>query len=238
MFTRFTLLLIPFLVTATGAAWSADGDELRFSGDQTGLTDTFDMEGPWLLDWSVRGKSKLSCNFAVWGGEPAGQPCNFEMRLLDVDSGDYVGTIAQLEGTGRGYKLFEKPGQYRIDVVAQNVIWEFLVTAIDQQTAKELKTWTEKGVPLEARSTVTSRRVNEGSVHSWRPVDDETLLLFSVGEATGYRVTFSPPCPGLADAKALSFVTVFDSGIESYDSIMLDNGTRCYFNRVVPTVFD
>jgi hypothetical protein len=238
MFTRFTLLLILFLVTASGAAWSAEGEEIRFSGDKTGLTDAFDMEGPWLLDWSVRGKSKLSCNFAIWGDdEAAGQPCNFEIRLVDVKSGGHVGTIAQLEGTGRGYKLFEEPGRYRIDVVAQNVIWEFLITEVDEQRATELKTWTEKGLPLEARSTVISRRVPEGSFHSWRPVDDETLLLFTKDEASGYRVTFSPACPGLSDAKALSFVTVFDSGVESYDSIMLDNGTRCYFNRVVPTEF-
>jgi hypothetical protein len=238
MFKRITLFLILFLVTALGAAWSAEGEEVRFSGDKTGLTDAFDTEGPWLLDWSVRGKSGLSCNFAIWGGgEAAAQPCNFEIRLFDVNSGSHVGTIAQVEGTGRGYKLFAEPGRYRIDVVAQNVVWEFLVIPIDEQRATDLKTWTEKGVPLEARSMAMSRRVAEGSFHSWRPVDDETLLLFSKDEASGYRVTFSPACPGLAGAKALSFVTVFDSGVESYDSILLDNGTRCYFNSVVPTVF-
>ena len=239
MFTRFTLFLFLFLVTASGTAWSADGDEIRFTGDKTGLTDAFETNGPWVLDWSVRGKSGLPCNFAIWGGDDAaGQPCNFEMRLVEEGSGDYLGTIAQLEGTGRGYKLFERPGRYRVDVVAQNIIWEFLVTPIDEQTAMELKTRTEKGVPLEARSKAASRRVTEGSFESWRPVDDETLLLFSEDQAHGYRVAFSPPCPGLSGATALSFVTVFDSGVESYDSILLDDGTRCYFNRVVPTVFD
>jgi hypothetical protein len=237
MFTRFTILLI--LVMVAGAGWSAEGEALRFTGDKTGLTDPFEVAGPWVLDWSVRSKSGLPCNFAVWdGGEAAGQPCNFEMRLLDADSGGHVGTIAQLEGAGRGYKLFEQPGHYRVDVVARNVIWEFLVTPIDEQMAAELKTHTEKGVPLEARSMVASRRVAEGTFQSWRPVDDATLLLFSEDQAHGYRVTFAPACPGLSSAKALSFVTVFDSGVESYDSILLDNGTRCYFNRVVPTVFD
>ena len=50
MFKRITLFLILFLVTAAGAAWSAEGEEIRFSGDKTGLTDAFDTEGPWLLD--------------------------------------------------------------------------------------------------------------------------------------------------------------------------------------------
>ena len=239
MFTRFGLFLILFQVAVSGAAWSAEDAEIRFTGDKTGLTEPFEMDGPWLLDWSVRGKSGLSCNFAIWSDPgAAAQPCNFEMRLLDESSGDHVGTIAQLEGTGRGFKLFEQPGRYRIDVVAQNVIWEFLITGIDEQMATELKTHTEKGVSLETRSKATARRVAEGSFQSWRPIDDETLLLFSKDEASGYRVTFSPECPGLSDAKALSFVTVFDSGIESYDSILLDDGTRCYFNRVAPAVFD
>ena len=65
-----------------------------------------------------------------------------------------------------------------------------------------------------------------------------TLLLFAADKVHGYRVMFSPACPGLSNAKALSFVTEFDLGVESYNSILLDNGTRCYFNRVVPTVFD
>ena len=239
MFTRFTLVLILSLIAASGAAWSAEGTAIRLTGDNSGLTDAFDMDGPWLLDWSVRGKSGLPCNFAIWGGdEAAGQPCNFEMRLVDERSGEHIGTIAQLEGTGRGFKLFEQPGRYRVDVVAQNVIWEFLVTPIDKQTAAELKARTATGVPLEARAMATSRRLAEGSFESWRPVDNETLLLFSEDQAHGYRVAFSPPCPGLSGATALSFVTVFDSGVESYDSILLDDGTRCYFNRVVPTVFD
>ena len=64
------------------------------------------------------------------------------------------------------------------------------------------------------------------------------LLLFAGDEATGFRISFDPPCPGLSDAKALSFVSVTGSGPERFDSIMLEDGTRCYFRRVVPSVFD
>jgi len=239
MLTRSTLFLGFFLVMASAAAQSADGADIRFSGDKTGLTAPFEMDGPWLLDWSVRGKSGLPCNSAFLAKRDAGGlPCNFEMRLFDVNANRHVGTIAQLEGTGRGFKLFEQSGRFRIDVVSEDIIWEFLITPIDEQMAAELKTRTAKGMSLDERSKMTSRRVGEGSFRSWRPVDDETLLLFSENETRGYRVTFSPPCPGLSGVKALSFVTVFDKGVESYDSILLDNGTRCYFNRVVPTVFD
>jgi hypothetical protein len=239
MLTRVTLFLGFFLVMFPEAAFPAENTDIRFSGDKAGLTAPFEVNGPWLLDWSVRAKSGLPCNFSVWSeSEAAGQPCNFEMRLFDTSSNSHVGTIAQLEGVGRGFKLFEQPGRYRIDVDSQNVVWEFLITPIDEQMAAELKARTEKGPSLDVRSKVSSSRVAEGSFQSWRPVDDETLLLFSKDESSGYRVTFSPACPGLSNVKALSFVTVFDKGVESYDSILLDDGTRCYFNRVVPTVFD
>lgn len=234
----FCIATVVLLVVAN-AAGAADDESLFFTGNETGHTDNFEMDGPWLLDWSIRSKTKLSCHFAIWANEDSkGQPCNFEMRLVDADAGDYVGTIAQLEGTGRGFKLFEQPGNYRIDVVAQNVIWEVLVKPVNEQVAAELKARTETGPPLEARALATSRRVAEASFASWRPVDDTTLLLFGEDETRGYRVTFSPPCPGLSAATALSFITVFDTGVESYNSILLDDGTRCYFSRVTPTVFD
>ena len=226
-------------VTIAGTAWSADDQDILFTGDETGLTGTFEIDGPWLLDWSIHGKSKLSCNFAIWANDDAkGQPCNFEMRLIDASTGDYLGTIAQLEGTGRGFKLFEQPGSYRIDIVSQNINWKLLIRPVDEQMAAELKARTETEAPLAARVMATSRRVAEGTFSSWRPVDDETLLLFAEDETRGHRVTFSPPCTGLSKATALSFVTVFDTGVESYNSILLDDGTQCYFNRVIPTVFD
>jgi hypothetical protein len=37
---------------------------------------------------------------------------------------------------------------------------------------------------------------------------------------------------------ALSFVTASGSRLDQYDSILLDDGTRCYFERVMPTLFD
>jgi len=239
MLTRLTSLLTILLIACTSDAWSADTQAIHFSGKQTGRTDTFDVDGPWLLDWSIHGKSRLSCNFAIWkDGGVAGQPCNFEIRLVDTDTGEYLGTIAQVEGVGRGHKLFDEPGSFQIDVVAQNVNWEILIKPVDEQMAADLKLITEKGLSLSARTLATSRQVAEGTFSSWRPVDDQTLLLFAKDEATGYRVSFDPPCPGLTDAAALSFVTVFDTGVESYNSILLDDGTRCYFNRVAPTVFD
>jgi hypothetical protein len=69
--------------------------------------------------------------------------------------------------------------------------------------------------------------------------DDNTLLLFTDDETTGLRVTFAQGCTGLTEAAALSFVSASSAGgIEHHDSILLDDGVRCYFDRVYPTVFE
>ena len=117
--------------------------------------------------------------------------------------------------------------------------WELLVKPITQERAAKLKALTEQGPTLADRSAAAAREVAEGTFASWRPVDDNTLLLFAEDETTGYRVTFTPGCTGLANVTALSFVSASSAGgIERFDSILLDDGTQCYFDRVYPTVFD
>ena len=226
MLTRIPGLFLSALILCASAAWPADVDAVRFTGDESGRTAVFEMDGPWLLDWSVRNKTNTAL------------PTNFEMRLHDVDSGKFVGTIAQFEGTGSGLKLFEDAGRFQIQIVAQNLIWDLQIETVDAQEAARLKRLVEDGLSLEDMAKRKARQVTEGSFSSWRPVGDETLLLFAEDENTGYRVSFSPACPGLTQATALSFVTAFDDGVDNYDSILLDDGTRCYFKSVVPTIFD
>ena len=240
MFMRFSHLLSIPLVTCILVAWPANAADLRFAGDASGATDVFSMDGPWLLDWSARSPSRLPCNYQIWSNDGSeGLPCNFELRLIDATSGDYIGTVAQLEGVGRGYKLCETAGNDRIDIVSQHVAWELLVTPVTEERAAKLKALTESGPTLEDRSMAAAREVAEGTFASWRPVDDGSLLLFAEDGATGYRITFTPGCTGLAGVKALSFVSASSSGgIERFDSILLDDGTQCYFDRVIPTVFD
>ena len=240
MFMRLSHFLTISLLTCIFAAWPASAEDLRFAGDSSTSTDVFRMDGPWLLDWSARSPSRLPCNYQIWSKDGTeGLPCNFELRLFDPDSGDYIGTIAQLEGEGRGYRLFEAAGNYRIDVVSQHVAWELLVKPITEERAAKLKELTESGPTLEDRSTAAAREVAEDTFASWRPVDDSTLLLFAEDGASGYRVTFTPGCTGLAEATALSFVSASSAGgIERFDSILLDDGTQCYFDRVIPTVSD
>jgi hypothetical protein len=234
MNTRSTISLLFALVVFAGGATVACAEDLRFSGDEDTDTAAFVMQGPWLLDWSARGKEAMSCSLKIWAKDSSERvPCTLELRLVDANTGKLVGNIAELVGEGHGYKLFEEPGRYKIQVLAQDIRWELMISPVSEATAARLKA----GPTMADRSTDVARRVPEGSFVSWRPVDDQTLLLFGKDETSGYRVTFAQACAGLSQATALSFVTAMENRAEVYDSILLDNGRQCYFDQVVPTVF-
>lgn len=221
VWTMTRLALIPALF-CTGAATAQES--VHFTGEGTERTAAFEMEGPWLLDWTATSDTPLMAML--------------EMRLHDGESGEFLGTIAQLQGTGRGLKLFGEGGSYAIAVVADSVRWELDVAPVDEAEAERLERLSEGGGPtLEESSRRALERVPEGSFNSWRAENAETLLLF--GEAgTGWRVTFVRPCRGLESATAISFVTPPAGSLNAYDSILLEDGTRCRFARAVPTVTD
>jgi len=234
MNTRSAIALLFALVVYGGGTMIACAEDLRFSGDEGTDTAQFQMDGPWLLDWSARGKEAMSCDLKIWAKDSTKRvPCTFELRLVDAGTGKLLGNIAELVGEGHGYKLFEEPGNYRIQVLAQDIRWALRISPVSEATAARLK----DGSTMADRVTDAARRVPEGSFESWRPVDDRTLLLFGKDETTGYRVTFASVCAGLSQATALSFVTAMENRAEVYDSILLDNGRQCYFDQVVPTVF-
>lgn len=216
-------LILVLIALQCGILWADDADRVRFAGKGNDLTDVFGTDGPWMLDWSIRSDVPLLGNF--------------EMRLHDGGSGDFIGTIVQLEGTGSGLKLFEQGGDYRIAVVASNIAWELEISAVSERQAAEIKRLTDDRPSLQDSSRKALRRVREGSFNEWRPVGNDTLLLFGTNRM-GWRATFPVPCPGLESAEAISFVTPATGDIEEYDSILLDDGTRCYFDRVVPTILD
>ena len=135
--------------------------------------------------------------------------------------------------------MFEQAGRYQVDVVAGNLDWTLVVSEISVEKADQLIRESEGQPSLEDAAEHYASQVAEGSFESWRPVDDQTLLLFAADETQGFRVTFEVPCKGLEDASALTFMS---SGMrpdgELYDSLMLDDGTYCAFAKVVPTIFD
>lgn len=197
----------------------ANAEPVRFDGKDDGRLPYFTVEGPWLIDWKAHSEFPLLAYF--------------ELRLLDAGTGNPVGVVAQLEGRGQGLKMFEEPGTYQFEVISRDAEYEITVSEISESQAAELKRASTDKSTLQDSTKKLLGRVREGSFDSWRAEDDATLLLFSE-DGPGQRIEFSVNCPGLSSATALSFVTSMTTGDRLYDSILLDNGGRCYFDRVVP----
>jgi hypothetical protein len=214
-----------FLALAAISLTSQADTLARFEGDSNERTPVFEPGGPWMLYWYTQSDNAL--------------PKTFELRLYRADSGEYLGTVIQQRIIANGKKLFEDAGSYSLDVVAGNIDWTLVVSEIDKDKAAQLIREAEGQPTIGDSAQQYANQVAEDNFESWRPVDDQTLLLFSPDESHGFRVTFDAPCTGLKEATALTFVS---SGVSSdgelYDSIMLDDGMHCEFARVIPTVFD
>ncbi len=201
-----------------GSMVIADAQEL--SGKNSGRPSAFTVDGPWTLDWTARSEFPLLASI--------------EIRLYDESTGDFVGMVAEIKGTGSGLKVFENDGTFQVVVVGNFVEWDIEIQEIGEEQAARLLRSAEGRPSIQDAAEQASRLVPEGSFESWRPESDEVLLLFNA-TGVGWRTSFSPACPGLDDATAISFVMVADDGgLGQYDSILLDDGQRCYFDKVIP----
>lgn len=223
MITRsyFRQFVLALLALPCCIALAADADRVRFDGEGNGRTAVFSVDGPWMLDWGLSSDAPM---LAVT-----------EMRLYDGASGDFVARVLELHGIGSGLKLFDEGGEFRIAVVASNVAWELEISQITEEQAAQIKRRSAGELTLQDTTKETQRLVREGTFTEWRPEGNSALLLFG-SNGLGWRATFAQPCPGLESATAVSFVTPAGGSLEDYDSILLDDGTRCYFDRVVPTL--
>lgn len=215
-----------FLLALAAVTLTSHADTLaRFEGDSNERTPAFEPGGPWMLYWYTQSDNTL--------------PKTFELRLYKAGSGEYLGTVIQQRIIANGKKLFEDAGRYRVDVVAGNLDWTLVVSEVVEDEATQLIRESSGRPTIGDSAQRYAIQVAEDDFESWRPVDDQTLLLFAADESQGFRVTFDVPCRGLKEATALTFVS---SGVgrngELFDSIMLDDGTHCAFARVVPTIFD
>lgn len=201
----------------------AASDEIeRLTGKDGGRSPAFTVNGPWIMEWSARSEFPLLASF--------------EMRLYDAEADEFVGTVADLKGTGSGLKLFEKVGTFRLVIIATHSEWDIRIKEVSNEEAAVIKRRAEGEPTILDTAHRAVSRVPEGSFESWRPDGNDTLLLFS-DAGLRWRVLFSSACPGLESATAISFVMAArDGNVDQYDSILLDDGTRCYFDKAIPSV--
>lgn len=215
-----SFICIGIIAILCDSASAESFEAVRFGGKESGESPVFTVDGPWTMDWSAHSEFPLLASI--------------EMRLHDGESGEFVGRVVSLEGTGQGLRLFEEPGSYKIVIVGRSVTWDVEILQVSTEQAAKLKRGTQERPSLLDSSRRVSRRVPEGSFAEWRPEDNESLLLFNKDRAVVWRISFSPSCPGLKSVKAISFVTPMGDRTDQYDSILLEDGTRCYFASVTP----
>lgn len=217
---RLCAALLAFVALNFMLATAAELPAFKFSGSGSGNTPQFRVDGPWLIDW--RALSEFP------------RATTIEFRLLDADSGQIVGIINQAEGGARGLKLIEQTGAFRIAVSAEGVDWAVDVIQVSAERGAQLKQQAGREPTLAQRSAQAARLLPAGSFAGWHAPDDSTMFI-AVEGGGGWRLSFSPPCEGLSVARGITFVTPVSGDLKHYNSIMLDDGDRCYFDRVDPT---
>jgi len=203
------------LLIASGA--TAQEPLAKFSGTKSGETEEFTVKGPWLLDWRVESEFPDLATTVI---------------NLKNDADQTVDSVADFAGQGNGLKLFRQSGTFYVAVSIQNAKWSLEITEINEKWANRLEKMTQARVAGHPPARPPQKEVAAGTFKGWHADGDKAIILNGTG-AMDFRVTFGGgSCPGLAKAKELSFVTPRKEGEEVYDSILLDDGTRCYFDKV------
>jgi hypothetical protein len=213
LFVLIACLVAPLLA----ASAELETTVAKFSGHNNSQTKDFDVKGPWLLDFQVNSEFPDLAATAI---------------RLENAAGQTVGVVADFAGTGRGLKLFRKSGTYHLDITGDSSDWTVEITEISDAWAARLEQMTATGRSEPELASLQQKQVFASAFNGWRPGPDGTLILIGTG-AMSFRVSFGPGgCPKLAKAKTLSFVTPEKGPHDVYNSILFDDGTRCYFDKV------
>jgi hypothetical protein len=194
-----------------------------FTGSGPDTTPRFEVEGPWRVDWEAESEHPLLAAFYT--------------NLYDAETSEYLGFITQLRGTGAGSKLIRESGTFRIGISGNDVDWTLRIVELSDAEAAAVEQSAGRAraakLPPAARPA-PSTVVASGSFIGWNVVDERTLDLVTGQPGMVLEVTLSEPCPGLKESTEVLFVTPDTGATNVYNSILLDDGTRCYFERVVP----
>lgn len=214
-------LVVPLLVFAAPAG--AENLVKTFTGTGPDTTPRFEVEGPWRVDWEAESEHPLLAAFYT--------------NLYDAETSEYLGFITQLRGTGAGSKLIRESGTFRIGISGNDVDWTLRIVELSDAEAAAVERAAGRPRAAElppAARTAPSTVVASGSFTGWNVVDERTLDLVTGQPGMVLQVTLTERCPGLKESTEVLFVTPDTGATNVYNSILLDDGTRCYFERVVP----
>jgi len=103
---------------------STQGAQLvrEFRGTNNGMTPTFTVEAPWILDWRLDGDYD--------------QLVALEVTLVEAKSGRHVGQVLQTKRKGNGVRLFKQGGTYQLRVSGSLARWTLKVQQLTPEEAE------------------------------------------------------------------------------------------------------
>ncbi len=120
IFRGFAILL---LVVAMATTASAKQLVKEFRGTGNTTTASFQVEGPWILDWRLDGDYDTLVALDV--------------TLIDARNGRHIGRILHTKYKGNGVQLFEESGRFQFRVSSTLARWTFKVEQLTPEEAKE-----------------------------------------------------------------------------------------------------
>lgn len=94
--------------------------EFRGTGNMT--TASFQVEGPWILDWRLDGDYDALIALDV--------------TLINAKDGSHVGRVLHTKYKGNGVKMFEEGGRYQLRISSTLARWTFKVEQITREEAE------------------------------------------------------------------------------------------------------
>ena len=117
--TLFTALAI--IAAGLGNAAVAGEVIAEFSGSRNARTATFEVDGPWLLEWRINSNYRMQQAF--------------ELNLINAETGFFDSRVLQTRSTGSGLKLFRNTGRFRFEVSANFTDWYLTVEHLTEEEA-------------------------------------------------------------------------------------------------------
>lgn len=195
----------------------AGGQEVvaRFSGSGPSSTESFQVEGPWLLNWRVSSGSPMLTHL--------------ELHLYDAQTDRLAGVALRHTGVGSGQRLIREGGEYHIAVVGTGIDWAIEIEEAPEAVADLLRQNPDLTEVRLVPPNVGLSRDIVAQLRSWSTADGRSLTLVTDdGRTVSIAFYGDAVCPGLEDAHNIFFVTSGPRGA-LFNAIVLENGTRCHF---------
>ena len=124
---RNTMILAALaLALASASPWLyAKEDIAQFSGDSSQNTADFEVDAPWIVDWTI-------------SGDP-GQYEAVTISLIDANTGAYEGSVLRAKEAGNGVIKFNQSGQFYFRVDASMMHWSLRVIKLTEKEAEQYK---------------------------------------------------------------------------------------------------